>query len=60
MQSTEMDVKEYGFEDSYGTAGSFKTGGAIRFHSDPSGKEVQAYGRVSRLYTFIDQKLFQS
>jgi len=55
-----MDVKEYGFEDSYGTAGSFKTGGAIRFHSDPSGKEVQAYGRVSRLYTFIDQKLFQS
>ena len=29
-------------EDSYGTAGSFKTGGAIRFHSDPSGKEVEA------------------
>ena len=28
-------------EDSYGTAGSFKTGGAIRFHSDPSGKEVE-------------------
>jgi uncharacterized protein len=27
-------------EDSYGTAGSFKTGGATRFHSDPSGKEV--------------------
>jgi ketosteroid isomerase-like protein len=25
-------------EDSYGTAGSFKTGGATRFHSDPSGK----------------------
>jgi ketosteroid isomerase-like protein len=29
-------------EDSYGTAGSFKTGGATRFHSDPSGKEVEA------------------
>jgi ketosteroid isomerase-like protein len=28
-------------EDSYGTAGSFKTGGATRFHSDPSGEEVQ-------------------
>jgi len=28
-------------EDSYGTAGSFKTGGAARFHSDPSGKEVE-------------------
>jgi hypothetical protein len=28
-------------EDSYGTASSFKTGGATRFHSDPSGKEVQ-------------------
>jgi len=28
-------------EDSYGTAGSFKTGGASRFHSDPSGKEVE-------------------
>jgi ketosteroid isomerase-like protein len=28
-------------EDTYGTAGSFKTGGATRFHSDPSGKEVQ-------------------
>jgi ketosteroid isomerase-like protein len=27
-------------EDSYGTAGSFKTGGATRFHSYPSGKEV--------------------
>jgi ketosteroid isomerase-like protein len=27
-------------EDSYGTASSFKTGGATRFHSDPSGKEV--------------------
>jgi len=27
-------------EDSYGTAGSFKTGGATRFHSDPSGKEI--------------------
>jgi hypothetical protein len=27
-------------EDSYGTAGSFKTGGATKFHSDPSGKEV--------------------
>lgn len=27
-------------EDSYGTAGSFKTGGATTFHSDPSGKEV--------------------
>jgi hypothetical protein len=26
---------------SYGTAGSFKTGGATRFHSDPSGKEVE-------------------
>jgi hypothetical protein len=25
-------------EDSYGTAGSFKTGGITRFHSDPSGK----------------------
>jgi ketosteroid isomerase-like protein len=28
-------------EDSYGTAGSFKTGGASRFRSDPSGKEVE-------------------
>jgi ketosteroid isomerase-like protein len=28
-------------EDSYGTAGSFKTGGATRFQSDPSGKEVE-------------------
>jgi uncharacterized protein len=28
-------------EDSYGTAGSFKTGGATRFHSDPSGKEFE-------------------
>jgi uncharacterized protein len=28
-------------EDSYGTAGSFKTGGTTRFHSDPEGKEVE-------------------
>lgn len=28
-------------EDSYGTAGSFKTGGTTRFHGDPSGKEVE-------------------
>jgi hypothetical protein len=28
-------------EDSYGTAGSFKTGGTTRFHSDPSGKEIE-------------------
>ena len=28
-------------EDSYGTAGSFKTGGATRFHSDPTGQEVE-------------------
>ncbi len=28
-------------EDSYGTADSFKTGGKTRFHSDPSGKEVE-------------------
>jgi uncharacterized protein len=28
-------------EDSYGTAGSFKTGGATRFHSDPTGKEIE-------------------
>lgn len=28
-------------EDSYGTAGSFKTGGLARFHSDPSGKEIE-------------------
>jgi uncharacterized protein len=28
-------------EDSYGTAGSFKTGGTTRFHSDPSGNEVE-------------------
>ena len=28
-------------EDSYGTAGSFKTGGASRFHSDPSGREIE-------------------
>lgn len=27
-------------EDSYGTSGSFKTGGNTRFHSDPSGKEI--------------------
>jgi len=27
-------------EDSYGTAGSFKTGGATRFHSDPLGNEI--------------------
>lgn len=28
-------------EDSYGTAGSFKTGGASRFHSDPSAPEIE-------------------
>jgi ketosteroid isomerase-like protein len=28
-------------EDSYGTAGSFKTGGKTRFHSDPSGQEIE-------------------
>ena len=28
-------------EDSYGTAGSFKTGGKTRFHSDPSGEEIE-------------------
>ena len=28
-------------EDSYGTAGSFRTGGATRFHSDPSGREFE-------------------
>jgi hypothetical protein len=28
-------------EDSYGTAGSFKTGGSSRFRSDPAGKEVE-------------------
>jgi ketosteroid isomerase-like protein len=28
-------------EDSYGTAGSFKTGGTTRFHSDPSGSEFE-------------------
>ena len=28
-------------DDSYGTAGSFKTGGITRFHSDRSGKEVE-------------------
>ena len=28
-------------EDSYGTAGSFKTGGATRFHSDPAGRECE-------------------
>jgi ketosteroid isomerase-like protein len=28
-------------EDSYGTAGSFKTGGATKFHSDPLGKEFE-------------------
>ena len=28
-------------EDSFGTAGSFKIGGATLFHSDPSGKEVE-------------------
>src|SRR3954471_18922017 len=28
-------------EDSYGTAGSFKTGGGTRYHSDPSGREVE-------------------
>ena len=28
-------------EDTYGTAGSFKTGGKSRFHSDPSGKEAE-------------------
>ena len=27
-------------EDSYGTAGSFKTGGATRFHGDPLEREV--------------------
>jgi uncharacterized protein len=31
-------------ENSYGTAGWFKTGGAMRFHSDPSGKEVEVSG----------------
>jgi hypothetical protein len=39
-------------EDSYGTAGSFKTGGATRFHSDPSGKEVEVL-RLSRFVMFI-------
>jgi uncharacterized protein len=29
-------------EDSYGTAGSFKTGGKTRFHGDPSGQEIEA------------------
>ena len=29
-------------EDSYGTAGSFKTGGATRFRSDPPKKEIEA------------------
>ena len=28
-------------EDSYGTSGSFKTGGTARFHSDPAGKEIK-------------------
>jgi len=28
-------------EDSYATAGSFKTGGATRFHSDPTGQAVE-------------------
>jgi uncharacterized protein len=28
-------------EDSYGTAGSFKTDGKTRFHSDPSGREIE-------------------
>ena len=28
-------------EDTYGTAGSFKTGGVTRFHSDPSGREIE-------------------
>jgi hypothetical protein len=28
-------------EDTYGTAGSFKTGGSTRFHSDPTGKEIE-------------------
>jgi uncharacterized protein len=28
-------------EDSYGTAASFKIGGATRFHSDPSGGDVE-------------------
>ena len=28
-------------EDSYGTAGSFKTGGVTRFRSDPAGPEVE-------------------
>src|ERR1700752_3150096 len=28
-------------EDSYGTAGSFKTGGTTRFRSDPVGNEVE-------------------
>src|SRR3989442_9217904 len=28
-------------EDSYGTAGSFKTGGATRFHSDPTRQSVE-------------------
>jgi uncharacterized protein len=28
-------------EDSYGTAASFKTGGATRFRSDPTGQEVE-------------------
>ena len=27
-------------EDSYGTSGSFKTGGSTTFHSDPAGKEI--------------------
>jgi hypothetical protein len=35
------------FEDSYGTAGSFKTGGATRFYSDPRGTRLRSNGEVS-------------
>jgi ketosteroid isomerase-like protein len=41
FEGDKVDYVQF-LEDSYGTAGSFKTGGATRFHSDPSGKEVEA------------------
>jgi uncharacterized protein len=40
FEGEKVDYVQF-LEDSYGTAGSFKTGGATRYRSDPSGKEIE-------------------
>jgi hypothetical protein len=40
FQDGKINYLEF-LEDTYGTAGSFKIGGATRFHSDPAGGEVE-------------------